>query len=44
MLLITLLDDSEAKPPIIVAYLRKRDVLLHCYNSANATTKETSYM
>jgi hypothetical protein len=45
MLLITLLDDSEAKPPIIVAYLRKRDVvLLHCYNSGNATTKETSYM
>jgi hypothetical protein len=36
MLLITLLDDSEAKPPIIVAYLRKRNVLLsHCYNSAN---------
>jgi hypothetical protein len=23
MLLITLLDDNEAKPPIIVAYLRK---------------------
>jgi hypothetical protein len=45
MLLITLLDDNEAKPPTIVAYLRKRDVvLLRCYNSANATTKETSYM
>jgi hypothetical protein len=45
MLLITLLDDNEAKPPIIVAYLRKGGVLLlHCYNSANATTKETSYM
>jgi hypothetical protein len=36
MLLITLLDDNEAKPPIIVAYLRKRNVVLsHCYNSAN---------
>jgi hypothetical protein len=36
MLLITLLDDNEAKPPIIVAYLRKRNaVLSHCYNSAN---------
>jgi hypothetical protein len=45
MLLITLLDDNKAKPPIIVAYLRKRDfVLLHCYNGANAITKETSYM
>jgi hypothetical protein len=36
MLLITLLDDNEAKPPIIVAYLRKRNVVLsHCCNSAN---------
>jgi hypothetical protein len=36
MLLITLLDDDEAKPPIIVAYLRKRNVVLsHSYNSAN---------
>jgi hypothetical protein len=36
MLLITLLDDNEANPPIIVAYLRKRNVVLsHCYNSAN---------
>jgi hypothetical protein len=36
MLLITLLDDNEAKPPIIVAYLRKCNVVLsHCYNSAN---------
>jgi hypothetical protein len=36
MLLITLLDDNEAKPPIIVAYLRKRNVVLsHCYKSAN---------
>jgi hypothetical protein len=45
MLLITLLDDNKAKSPIIVAYLRKRDVvLLHCYNSASATTMETSYV
>jgi hypothetical protein len=36
VLLITLLDDNGAKPPIIVAYLRKRNVVLsHCYNSAN---------
>jgi hypothetical protein len=36
VLLITLLDDNEAKPPIIVAYLRKRNVVLsHCYSSAN---------
>jgi hypothetical protein len=36
ILLITLLDDNEAKPPIIVAYLRKRNVVQsHCYNSAN---------
>jgi hypothetical protein len=36
MLLITLLDDNEAKPSIIVAYLRKRNVVLsHYYNSAN---------
>jgi hypothetical protein len=26
MLLITLLDDNEAKPPIIVAYLRKSHI------------------
>jgi hypothetical protein len=36
----------KVRPSIfIVAYLRKRDVvLLHCYNRANATTKETSDM
>jgi hypothetical protein len=36
MLLTTLLDDNEAKPPIIVTYLRKHNVVLsHCYNSVN---------
>jgi hypothetical protein len=37
MQLITLLDDNEARPPSIVAYLRKRNnvVLSHCYSSAN---------
>jgi hypothetical protein len=37
MLLITLLDDNEARPPSIVAYLRKRNnvVLSNCYSSAN---------
>jgi hypothetical protein len=37
MLLVTLLDDNEARPPSIVAYLRKRNnvLLSHCCSSAN---------
>jgi hypothetical protein len=35
--LFALLDDNEARPPSIVAYLRKRNnvVLCHCYSSYN---------
>jgi hypothetical protein len=43
--LFTLLHDNEARLSSIIVYLRKRDVVpLHCCNSANATTKETSYI
>jgi hypothetical protein len=40
MLLITLLDDNEAKPPIIVAYLRKP----HICNSIIKYSTTTSHV
>jgi hypothetical protein len=40
MLLITFLDDYEAKPPIIVAYLRKPRICnnMNTYGSTNIKT------